>query len=237
MSNKYYNFEGDDRDYVSVTTFLGVINKPFLMPWCAKMERELIRKLLEQGYDAEVLIKNLKEYLAPKQPYGYKLYTEVAADWGSKIHKAIDYTLKDLKLPKLTKDERKVYDKWKEWWNAQNFKLLSAERRVKCSRHGYAGTLDALVVRDEGKIVIDWKTGKNTYPEHSLQNFAYQKALIEEGEGVDDGGLLVYIPKDKEIYSNIVLKVTDELFQPVLDALGLWRWVNNKPWNNNGGKK
>lgn len=228
--SRYYDFPGDKRRYVSVTSFLDIINKPFLLPWAAKMERELIQKLLDDGADAA----RIQEYIAAKQPYGYDLYSEVARDWGSKIHKAIDYTLKKLKLPKMTKEERKVYDKWLEWWKAQKFELLGAERVVKSTKYGYAGTLDALVRQAlPGKPitrpVIDWKTGKSSYPEHELQNYAYQQALLEENVE-SSGGLLVYIPKDKEIYTKAVPKVTDELLAPALAALSLWRWANNKPW-------
>jgi hypothetical protein len=223
--SRWYEFEDDPRPYVSVTTFLDIINKPFLMPWAAKMERELIKELVSSGKG----MLEILSYLEPKQPYGYKLYTDVASDWGSKIHKAIDYKLKGLKLPRLTKEERKVFDKWQEWWDGKGFLLHGAEKKVRSWQHGYAGTLDALITTEH--IVVDWKTGKNPYPEHMLQNLAYQQALKEEKLD-PGGGLLVYIPKEGEVYTNEVPKITDTLFQPVLDALGLWRWSNNKPWKN-----
>src|SRR5678809_579877 len=130
---RFYDFPGDERKYVSVTTFLGIIGKQqFLMPWAAKQERELIRLLSEQGKSLQEIL----EYLAPKQPYGYQLYNEEASGFGTTIHRAIDYTLKDLKLPKLNKLERKVYDKWKEWWAVQKFELLGAEQVVKHEKYG-----------------------------------------------------------------------------------------------------
>ena len=102
---------------------------------------------------------------------------------------------------------------------------------MKCSTLGYAGTLDALVTDKLGLLkVIDWKTGKSEYPEHSLQSWAYQNAMLEEGHVSVNGGLLVYIPKEKEIYTRDVPLVNSSLFAPVLAALELWRWSNNKPW-------
>lgn len=227
---RWYTFENDSRKYVSVTTFLGIIGKQqFLMPWAAKMERELVRLLIkDSGPDAEETIEKLLEYIEPKKPYGYQLYTEDASEFGSTIHRAIDYTLKDLKLPKLTKAERKVYDKWKEWWAGTGYSLSGAERVVKSTHYGYAGTLDALALKEDQKTVLDWKTGKNHYDEHCLQNLAYQFALLEETV-LATGGLLVYIPKDKEIWTVPVPQVTDELMKPVLAALDLWRWANKKP--------
>ncbi len=227
---RFYDFPGDTRKYVSTTTFLGIIGKQqFLMPWSAKMERELIKKLAEQGKTLQEIL----EYLAPKQPYGYQLYNEEASDFGNKIHRAIDYTLKDLKLPRLTKAERKVYDKWLEWWKAQKFELEGAERVVRSARHGYAGTLDALVKRDQKRLVLDWKTGKNHYDEHVLQNIAYQRALLEE-DIITDGGELVYIPKDKEVWTVPVdCAEGSSLTAVTLYALGLWRWANKKTWEEN----
>lgn len=226
---RFYDFPNDPARYVSVTTFLNVINKPFLMTWAAKMEREMLKLLAEQGKSLEEILA----YLEPRQPYAYSLYTEDKAELGSKVHKAIDYTLKGLKLPKMNKQEKKVYDKWLEWWKAKKFELVGAERVVKSKEHGYAGTLDALVIEDKRGFVIDWKTGKSHYPENDLQNYAYQHALINSEDGLQvHGGLLVYVRDDnKEIDDTHVLpEVTDTLLAPVLDALHLWRWSNNKPW-------
>jgi hypothetical protein len=112
------------------------------------------------------------------------------------------------------------------WWKEQGFELLGAEQVVKHEWLGYAGTLDALVKKESKLLIIDWKTGKNHYAEHVLQNLAYQHAL-----GEVHGGLLVYVRDDgKPVETHPVPQVTTELFQPVLDALGLWRWANNKPW-------
>jgi hypothetical protein len=228
--SRYYDFPGDERQYVSVTTFLDVASKPFLIPWAAKMERELIRLLLDQGKT----IEEIKAYLEPKQPYGFQLYTESRADIGATVHKAIDMKLKGLKLPRMTKVEKQVYNKWLTWWEAQGYELLGAEKVVKNEELGYAGTLDAFVKR-EAFLVIDWKTGKGHYPEHILQNYAYQRALVLEGEWTPSGGLLVYIPSqpdevDKPVYTRAVPQVTPELMKKVEAYLDLWRIVNNKPW-------
>ena len=71
---RFYHFDGDDRDYVSVTTYQGMIAKPFLYGWNAKMEREYIRFLIEEeGYGLKQLLDLL--YARPKdKPYGAKLY-------------------------------------------------------------------------------------------------------------------------------------------------------------------
>jgi CRISPR/Cas system-associated exonuclease Cas4 (RecB family) len=233
-SGRFYDFPDDPNKYVSVTTFLGIIGKPFLISWAAKMERELIRLLAEQGKSLEEIL----EYLQPKQPYAYSLYTESTSELGSKVHKAIDYTLKDLKLPKLTKKERRVYDKWLEWWKAQKFELVGAERVTKSKRYGYAGTLDALVIKDGKSIIIDWKTGKNHYAEHDLQNIAYQYALLHEEGLAIDGGQLVYIRDEKEIDDKYKIeRVNNENVQPVLEALSLWRWANKKPWKGDANAR
>jgi hypothetical protein len=228
--SRYYDFPGDERQYVSVTTFLDVASKPFLIPWAAKMERELIRLVIEQGGDLEAV----KAFIEPKKPYGYQLYTESRADIGATVHKAIDMKLKGLKLPRMTKEEKHVYKKWLTWWGVQGFELLGAERVVKNEELGYAGTLDALVSRYMHIPVIDWKTGKGHYPEHILQNFAYQRALHLEGLTCT-GGLLVYIPSqpdelDRPVYTKEVPQVTPELMKKVEAYLDLWRIVNNKPW-------
>jgi hypothetical protein len=238
--SRYYDFPGDERQYVSVTTFLDVVSKPFLIPWAAKMERELILLLVQQGYSLEYIVEYLsaKHPDKPKQylnPFGHQSYTESRADIGATVHKAIDMYLKKLKLPRMNKDEKHVYKKWLTWWEAQGFELLGAEKVVKNEQLGYAGTLDALVRHGDAIPVIDWKTGKGHYPEHILQNFAYQQALNLAGEWNPTGGLLVYIPSqpdelDRPVYTKDVPQVTPELMKKVEAYLDLWRIVNNKPW-------
>jgi hypothetical protein len=242
---RFYEFTDDDRKYVSVTTFLNIIGKPFLVSWAAKKERELIKLLASEGK----ALDDILGYLDKEQPYAFQLYNESRAEHGNVVHKAIDYTLKKLKLPKMNKAEKKAYKKWEAWWNAQGYELIGAEQVIKCEYLGYAGTLDALVKTKEGQtLILDWKTGKSHYSEHVLQNLAYQNAQPA------DGGLLVYIPdeylltkeledkgfppekiakmleKKLDIFTHDVPQVTPELMEPVLAALKLWRWNANKPW-------
>ena len=227
--SRWDEFDDDDRQYVSVTTFLDIISKPFLYQWYAKMERAYVKHLIEEEkYELKDLL-NYATSTSKEMPYGARLYTQETSDRGSNVHKAIDYTLKALKLPQLTKDEQHRYGKWVKWWDEQKFSLVGAERQVRSRKHGYAGTMDALLA--DGRV-IDWKTGKGQYPEHKLQNYAYQWAEKENGDKIT-GGLLVYIPEDGDVQTIDVPEVTEELFKPVLAALDLWRWANNKTWSEN----
>ena len=43
--------------------------------------------------------------------------------------------------------------------------------------HAYAGTIDAVAIKGDELVVVDWKTSNGLYPEHMLQVAAYARAL------------------------------------------------------------
>jgi hypothetical protein len=109
------------------------------------------------------------------------------------------------------------------------FTPIMSESTVWSEANGFAGTLDLLVMTEEGITVLDWKTSKAIYPEARLQIGAYALAVDEMGHGPVREGLILRLPKTTE----------DPGFEPIslvggeleaaksafLNALGCWKWL------------
>ncbi len=193
---RFYHLDG--RQLVSVTTFLRVLSKPFLMPWYVKMERENILRIIKEGNE------NIPEAIAESFFYNKKgevsgahsaadEYVKSQGAHGRACHAAVEAYLKDTTFKaKMSPRAMERYKTWKEWWLQSGFELKDQEETVHDLGLGFAGTLDARAVRTNEEYIIDWKFGKGAgSPEHHLQNIAYRYAGFKEAKG-----LIVHIPSE-----------------------------------------
>lgn len=230
--NGYY--EKEKKKYVSVTTFLKIINKEFLNAWRANVGT--IEAMRISGE---------------------------AADVGKEFHSAVEAYLKHPleKYPYKTKNAEKMFNVWFDWWQSkvslEERYTAQPERIVFSELFGYAGQLDC----DTNKRILDWKTSKRIYDDYILQAHAYSFASAEEKArdafpSIGNRELLdiirtntAYQPKpiqifriDKEEPFKMQLKPRKEpmpfdwyQFDILICALKLWRWQNEKPGKDDDG--
>ncbi len=147
---------GENEKLASVSTVLGIVNKPGLVNWAVG--------LAKQGVD------HIEE-------------RDKAAELGTSLHKAIQSYLEEeiispaglgmITLGQLTR--------WIEWYKDSGITITATEKMVYHPVFKYAGTLDALGRDNDGKLVVlDWKSG-GLWPEMALQLAAYGKALQLHG--------------------------------------------------------
>jgi len=162
----YYFIPGIERPLPSVTEILSVIAKPALIYWAAKTAA---KNALENPF------LSLEEAISSI----YKRKTE-AADKGKDVHKVIANLLQgnEIQVSNPTAPYLKAFQKFKKTIPCR---LLLSEKVVYSKKYGYAGTLDFLTkFRDNTLWILDFKTGKNIYPQESaLQLIAYKEALEE----------------------------------------------------------
>lgn len=161
-----------------VTTALGIIAKPFLIPWAAKQAADYVKENITPGVALdEVQIQALVD----GAKNAHRRTKDSAADMGTFIHNYIEAFVRGEEPeapinPKL----RKVVDKFHEWWDETKPEVLKPERMLCSPTHMLAGTAD-LVCKIDGKLtIVDWKTGSGIYPEMFLQLAAYAMMLEEE---------------------------------------------------------
>ena len=167
-----YTFNG--KPVPGVTTILGRLAKPALVPWASKMAADTFLKCMKSGRtDLDEVYKESKD--------AHKKRLKDAGDSGTNVHAYAEAYLKRLPLPDLETDEAKRgAEAFHKWLDAHKVEVLASERRVFSREHSYAGTCD-LVARIDGRLAVgDFKTGSGIYPEMRFQTAAYQHAMQEE---------------------------------------------------------
>jgi len=231
---RYYHLEG--RQLVSVTTFLRVLSKPFLMPWYVKMERENVLRLIENARDdneALAAIKNSFFFNKKGEVSGAHSaadeYVKSQGAHGRACHAGVESFFKDKDFKaKMLPRALERYKTWKEWWLQSEFEVLDVEETVHDLDLGYAGTLDLRAKRWGEEYVIDWKFGKGAgYAEHHLQNVAYRHAGRGGPLHEDAKGLIVHVPSEGGPVEEIPIDPKYTM-QHVEACLALWHMENDK---------
>lgn len=234
-----------DREYPSVTTILSAINKPALVPWAAKVERELVIEAAADLYEtiSETpkmsglgWLTALSDRLG-KMKASQKELTK-ASEIGSQAHAWIEHNIKAQLLhdvgacPVISPPAMLAVGAWERWKNSVNFKPLLCEQPVWSHEHKYAGTMDLVAEINGRPTLLDWKTGKAIYQEAFLQNAAYRCAVREMGlfDGEIDG-MIVRLPKvetDPEFEVKAITESEDHLLEVFLNVRAMWAWLNEK---------
>jgi len=182
-----------------VTSIVGIIDKPALMYWAAKMSAERFKDLIKPGKSyGEVELATMYDEIkgAHRRPSGRAKAT------GTIVHEAIEAIINALIAgdapPERPVDDvvNKCIDSFASWVKNHEVKFLQAERKVYSQKYNYAGTLDVLAEVDGNLTVADIKTSAAVYPEYHFQNVAYLKAVEEEDGSEIKDALILRVDKD-----------------------------------------
>lgn len=186
---------------LSVTGVTGIIDKSGPLMWwsvgqCLEYVKDNIKPDMDEVESAEFYHDAHRAHLRSSKK---------AADIGTMAHKWIEDYLAALDPP-LPKNKAllSTINSWLEWSEENN--ILSTDRtfntsyetefKVYSREHEYAGTCDFDGMVNDERCIVDWKTGRAVYPEHSLQVAAYQLAREEEFSVQYDARWVVVLPKD-----------------------------------------
>lgn len=219
-----------DEEFPSVTTIIGGgVPKPALVNWAAKSA-------------AEFAVNNRSEWLAmaerepqaaidtiKKAPYRDR---DSAAAIGSMLH---DYAEAEARGDSMAEPAEDVAGHvWQVRRFIQEFQPVYEQSEVSVynRRHNFAGTLDAILLIDGVRYLIDYKTSRSgIWPETALQLAAYRYGEFM-GVGTDeipmpkvDGALAVHVTaKD---YSVIPIVADDDTFSYFLHARKIYDWCRS----------
>lgn len=228
---RFYPIEG--RQLPSVTTVLGVLDKPALLHWAVNMERRafetaLLNVLADRTKNRDqVLDAVIKATTGAKAFLGEK---DKAAAIGTAAHAWIEWETRrrlgeKVGAEPIIPDPAMIaVESWKDWAAEVDFTPLCAERTVYCLDCGYAGTLD-WIARVRGVTTLgDYKTSKAIYPESHLQSVAYRHAAKKCGMPTEQG-MVIRLPKTLtdpafEV-GHIPNTATLDAFLSVFEA---WKW-------------
>lgn len=180
--------EQEDVRMWSVTTIIGALDKPALVPWAANMTAEeavrVYRRLpsmIEEDGPEETA-----KWLASarfRKPKGQK---HTASEMGTAVHDALEKLAITGERPTDIDPAVIPYlDQFTRWAQKAQPEYLAAEMTVYDTRYGYAGTLDAIAVLRGERLIMDYKTTskpdepkkvQGPYGEAALQLAAYRYA-------------------------------------------------------------
>lgn len=201
-NHKYFADAEGEKRYTGITTVLGTLAKPMLIPWAARMATEYI--------DAYIHSKNWLTLDAIDWPKlleeartAHTKKKEKAGEHGTSMHALCEAwilgCIKGSGSPDvgLLSSEYEPIRPFIEWAVANVEKFLFAERAVHSKSLFLAGTIDFGAVMKDGKRRIgDLKTGSGIYYEAILQCEAYQLLAEEEGDEKYHGSVIVLMGKD-----------------------------------------
>lgn len=187
----YRKYRWQGRELTSVTTILsnGIAKQGPLVPWAAKAVAqwtvdnfEEVQRLVARDPEDAVMVMKGAHY-KNKRAAGLK---------GTAIHNLAEAHALGRPLPPVPPDALPYVRPLLDFLDEFQPEPILTETTAFSPTHGYAGTLDSIAKFDRlGTRVLDWKTGKNCYPEVALQLAAYMWA-----DGYDDGSReLVPMPK------------------------------------------
>lgn len=198
----------------SVTTILGLVDKPALIQWAAN---QTIAWAVD---NVSLLFTKERESAINSGKWRWQDVRDERAEVGTGIHETIEAEhTGSWQFPELDPEQLRIMDQWRKLNERYTitphlseftvFGFLSDQAKV------WAGTADGLwdiTDNETGEtwfnVVIDLKTSKNTWPEHWLQLSALRNAEVLMVKGSDgkwteeklpegDGTAIIHLREDK----------------------------------------
>jgi len=185
-----------------VTTFIGVLNKPALVPWANNLGLQGI---------------NVKDYVDDK------------ADIGTLAHEMIFAHLKKEKVDTSFYSQKQIdlsencFLKYLEWEKKHTLKPILLETPLVSEKYQYGGTVDNFCILDDIITLLDYKTSKAIYTEAHIQVSAYRNLLEENREERLRQCAILRIGRDEsEGFDFIKCSNMDKYFQIFLHCVGIY---------------
>lgn len=192
----------DDQRMWSVTTIIGVLDKPALLYWAAEqtalaavaVRRTLAERVEEEGEEAIVKWLRDARFRRPKDQLS-------ATDLGTAVHAGLEYVGINGRYPERDEHDNVIMNgegtrlatengrlvKGAEVWPffeqfdrfCQRFQPTweAAEVTVYDSRYSYAGTLDAVISIDGVRFITDFKTSAKSHDSRGKETGPYPEQV------------------------------------------------------------
>jgi hypothetical protein len=153
--------------YPSVTTILGIKDKPALVGWakretaaCAVRNLDVLARMVQSGGPQAAVdwLKKIPDYRR-----------DAAADLGTAVHAAAEAIGRGEPVV-VGDDVRPFIDAYRrDFLEPFEPRFLALEAMVCSTRYEYGGTADAFAEIDGETWLLDYKTGAGVYPDTALQ--------------------------------------------------------------------
>lgn len=184
----------DGKRMTGCTTILGVLAKPALIPWAARMATEYIQKnapkealSMPDNEKPEEYNYIVSEQLLEEARKAHAKRKTDAGTYGTKTHEIIAEIIADVIENSegrilSGKNPNKSVQNFLDWAMKDKVKFLETEKIIYSEKLFVAGTVD-FVCEIDGQVWIgDFKTtGSGIYPEHFFQCAGYNIMLEDMG--------------------------------------------------------
>lgn len=217
-----------DEWYPGVTTVLGMIAKPALIPWAAKEASNKIKAYLKKHAVNRSLTGDEIDKLVEEGRTAHVDRVTKAADLGTRAHKAIDDIIEGRK-PVITDDIKPPVEAFKNFVKENKLEIIKGDTKIASIQNRFGGSLDALGWKDGRFIIVDFKTSNGCYKEYAFQVAAYSKAFSET-YGLDylPEALILRVGKEKAEFEYKNVRKIGECFSQFLAAKTLWEGSKNE---------
>lgn len=192
-----------------VTTIIGILAKPALVPWA--------NKLGLQGISTD---KYVDEAAATGSLAHYRIECELKGEWPE---------LDDYTPAQLTRSAHSVAA-YHEWLKQHLFLPELVETQMVSEEYRYGGTIDCYGPVDGLPTLLDFKTSSGIYHEHKIQAAAYWRLLVENGHPVK-GIRILRIPRvpseglEEHVLTGAETLLNWKIFQACLEIYALKKAV------------
>ena len=163
----YKNEEG--KRVPGVTTFIGILNKPALVPWANNLGLQGI---------------NVKDYVDDKAGIGTLVHEMMFCDLKNEKVDTSYYTAIQIEIAKNS------FKKYLNWKKKHTIESIVLEYGMVSEKYQYGGTIDNYCLLDGIPTLIDYKTSKAIYSEMFIQVAAYKQLLREHEHKVKNVAIL-----------------------------------------------
>ena len=185
----------------SVTTILGILNKPALLEWA---------------------------YQCGLRGEDYKLVRDDAASVGTLAHLMIMNHLEggqadtsEYSQDDIDRAENCLIKFW-DWEKEHTLEPILVETPLVSETFKFGGTIDCLCTLDGHLTLVDFKTGRAIYPEYFYQLAAYERLLAEKGHQVESARILRIGRTEDEGFEERTMVNLDKHFQIFLHCQNIY---------------
>lgn len=169
-------YEKDGIQYPSVTTILGLLDKPALLGWASNCAVNYIEENLDVIRDTTDVHRG--EEVLETARTAFRTISNDACKSGTMVHNAIENYVNGLDYEYLleTEQSKNGFNAFLSWEMNNHVEWLESEVEIIDTVVGYAGRFDAIARVNGIVYLIDFKTSKAIYSEMAIQLCAYRQA-------------------------------------------------------------
>ena len=173
---------------ISASTIVGSADKSAqLVKAAIREDIGYLKRFVESKGEEMINPIEMQDALITAETYHEKLWAK-ARDTGSDAHEWFQKFAKAKIAGKDTPDYPEKADKqlvsaidaMREWYLKNKVTFVDTERVLFSKHYGFVGIADVIAYLNGKLVVADYKTSKDIYDTHKLQNDLYRYAFVEE---------------------------------------------------------